>query len=58
MHIRCPKCSSENLIAVDAHYFWNLFIIRVLKRKPPKLNLKKQKIRCIDCGKIFSMFDV
>ena len=58
MRIRCPHCSSENLISVDAFFLWTLFKVKILRRKPPELNLKKQQIRCLDCGKEFHMFDI
>lgn len=56
--MRCPRCSSENLISLDRHYFWTWMAVKIFRRKPPKPERKKQLLRCLDCGKIFSMYDV
>ncbi|WP_154674819.1 hypothetical protein [Mailhella massiliensis] len=58
MPMRCPRCSSENLISLDRHYFWTWMAVKIFRRKPPKPERKKQLLRCLDCGKIFSMYDV
>ncbi len=62
--MRCPRCSSENMIPLDWSFFRNVFRIKVLKKKPADLNIKYQiptrsDVRCflcLDCYKFYTQY--
>lgn len=56
--MRCPKCSSDELIPVDGRFLWNLFKVKIWGRKPRPIRLQKQIFFCVRCRTFHTMYDL
>ncbi len=62
--VRCPSCSSENLIPVNWYFLYNVLRVKVFKKAPIPERSSKRPLSgrrvyffCLDCRKHFTGYD-